>query len=97
MIIIALAVVWKRSRGLWRTFYGSLLCLFVLIAAGNLMLSVAIDHGEYPSSLSPADRESAQVIQQQVHRAQAAVNSLRNTLRNADAPHPTPVGERGDS
>jgi signal transduction histidine kinase len=257
MIIIGLAVVWKRSRGLWHTFYGSFLCLFVLIAAGNLMLSVAIDHGVYsagsfydtpfllslllvtvvatlgPSlqpeedrtpnreinqslwtariamlailslpvialfgsfeknlpedlsafrlrlvfggmlllsglvfwkltllarelrrlvrlsqsslenlknvqarvthsqklaalgrlaagatheisnpltailgyselltdipSLSPPDRESAQVIQQQVHRAQAAVNSLRNTLRNADAPHPTPVGERGDS
>jgi hypothetical protein len=257
MIIIGLALVWKRSRGLWRSFYGSFLCLFVLIAAGNLMLSVAIDHGVYtaggfydtpfllslllvtvvatlgPSlqpeedgtpnreinqslwtariamlailslpviallgsfekhvpeelsafrlrlvfgamlllsglvfwkltflarelrrlvrlsqsslenlknvqarvthsqklaalgrlaagatheisnpltailgyselltdipSLSPPDRASAQVIQQQVHRAQAAVNSLRSSLRNPDAPHPASVGERGDS
>jgi hypothetical protein len=32
-----------------------------------------------------------------VHRAQAAVNSLRNSLRNPDSPHPTPVVERGDS
>ena len=257
MIIIGLGVVWKRCTGLWRTFYGSFLCLFVLIAAGNLLLSVAIDHGVYqaggfydtpfllslllvtvvaafgPSlqpgedkapnreisqslwtarvamvailslpviallgsfaknlpedvavfrlrlvfgamlllsglvfwkltllarelrrlvrlsraslenlksvqaqvthsqklaalgrlaagatheisnpltailgyselltdipSLSPPDRESAQIIQKQVHRAQAAVNSLRNSLRNPDSPHPTPVLERGDS
>jgi signal transduction histidine kinase len=48
-------------------------------------------------SLSPPDRESAQIIQKQVHQAQAAVNSLRNSLRNPDAPHPTPVLERGDS
>ena len=257
MIIIGLAVVWKRSRGLWRSFYGSFLCLFVLIAAGNLMLSVAIDNGVYtaggfydtpfllslllvtvvatlgPSlqpeedrtanreinqslwtariamlailslpviallgsfekhvpedlaafrlrlvfgatlllsglvfwkltflarelrrlvrlsqsslenlkkvqarvthsqklaalgrlaagatheisnpltailgyselltdipSLSPPDRVSAQVIQQQVHRAQAAVNSLRSSLRNPDTPQPATVGERTDS
>jgi hypothetical protein len=257
MIITGLAVVWKRTRGLWRTFYGSFLCLFVLIAAGNLLLSVAIDHGDYHSggyydtpfllslllvtmvasfgpslqpgedktpnreinqslwtariamvailslpviallgsfeknvpedvaefrlrlvfgamlllsglvfwkltllarelrrlvrlsqaslenlksvqarvthsqklaalgrlaagatheisnpltailgyselltdipSLSPPDRESAQIIQKQVHCAQAAVNSLRNSLRNPDSPHPTPMGERGDS
>jgi signal transduction histidine kinase len=32
-------------------------------------------------SLSAADRENAQVIQQQVHRAQSAVNSLRDSLR----------------
>jgi len=257
MIIIGLAVVWKRSHGLWRGFYGSFVCLFVLIAAGNLTLNVAIDHGVYYSSsyydtpfllslllitvvatfgpslqpeedrtanreinqslwtariamlailslpviallgsfekhvpedlaafrlrlvfgamlllsglvfwkltflarelrrlvrlsqsslenlknvqarvthsqklaalgrlaagatheisnpltailgyselltdipsLSPPDRVSAQVIQQQVRRAQAAVNSLRSALRNPDAPHPAPVGERGDS
>jgi signal transduction histidine kinase len=37
-------------------------------------------------SLTPADRASAQLIQQQVHRAQDAVNSLRNSLRqNAPA------------
>jgi hypothetical protein len=47
MIITGLAVVWKRSAGLWRTFYGSFICLFVLIAAGNLLLSVAIDRGVY--------------------------------------------------
>jgi hypothetical protein len=257
MIIMGLAVVWKHSRGLWRTFYGSFVCLFVLIAVGNLMLSVAIDHGVYYSSsfydtpfllslllitvvaalgpslepeedktpnreinqslwtariamvailslpviallgsfeknvpeavaafrlrmvfgamlllsglvfwkltllarelrrlvrlsqaslenlknvqarvtqsqklaalgrlaagatheisnpltailgyselltdipsLSPPDRESAQIIQKQVHRAQAAVNSLRNTLRNPDSPHPIPVREQVDS
>jgi hypothetical protein len=47
MIIIGLTVVWRRSAGPWRTFYGSLICLFVLFATGNLMLSVAIDHGVY--------------------------------------------------
>jgi signal transduction histidine kinase len=49
MIIIGLAVVWKRSRGLWRTFYGSFICLFVLIAVANLLLGVAIDRGVYYS------------------------------------------------
>jgi hypothetical protein len=49
MIIIGLAVVWKRSRGLWRTFYGSYICLFVLIASANLLQSVAIDRGTYYS------------------------------------------------
>lgn len=47
MIIIGLAVVWKRSNGLWRMFYGSFICLFMLIAAANLLLNVAIDHGVY--------------------------------------------------
>ena len=37
-------------------------------------------------TLAPDDRESAQIIQQQVHRAQAAVNSLRNTLRTPPSP-----------
>lgn len=257
MIIIGLAVVWKRSKGLWRTFYGSFICLFVLIAVANLLQSVAIDSGVYYSgsfydtpflislllvtvvatfgpslqpeedktanreinqslwtariamvailslpvialvgsfeknvpedvnafrlrlvfvamlllsglvfwkltflarelrrlirlsqaslenlksvqarvahsqklaalgrlaagatheisnpltailgyselltdipSLSPPDRESAQIIQKQVHRAQAAVNSLRDSLRNPDSLHPNPLGERGDS
>jgi len=32
-------------------------------------------------SLTPGDRANAQLIQQQVHRAQEAVNSLRDTLR----------------
>jgi signal transduction histidine kinase len=47
MIIVGLAVVWKRSGGLWRTFYGSFICLFVLIAGANLLQSVAIDRGTY--------------------------------------------------
>jgi hypothetical protein len=34
-------------------------------------------------SLSPEDRASALLIQQQVHQAQAAVNSLRNTVRQS--------------
>jgi His Kinase A (phospho-acceptor) domain len=257
MIIIGLGVIWKRSTGLWRTFYGSSICLFVLIAGGDLLLEVTIDHGVYYSgsfydtpfllslllvtvvatfgpslqpredkapnrdisqslwtariamvailslpviallgsfaknlpedvavfrlrlvfgamlllsslvfwkltllarelrrlvrlsqaslenlksvqarvthsqklaalgrlaagatheisnpltailgyselltdipSLSPPDRESAQIIQKQVHRAQAAVNSLRNSLRNPDSTHASPVVERGDS
>jgi signal transduction histidine kinase len=49
MIIIGLAVVWKRSSGLWRTFYGSFICLFALIAVANLLLSLAIDHAVYYS------------------------------------------------
>ena len=257
MIIAGLAVVWKRGIGLWRIFYGSFICLFVLIAGANLLQSVTIDRGTYYSggffdtpflvsllmvtmvasfgpslqpgedktpnreinqslwtariamvailslpviallgsfeknvpadvaafrlqmvfgamlllsglvfwkltllarelrrlvrlsqtslenlksvqarithsqklaalgrlaagatheisnpltailgyselladipSLSPPDRESAQVIQQQVHRAQAAVNSLRNSLRNPDSTHPTRVGEPKNS
>jgi hypothetical protein len=47
MIIIGLAVVWKRTSGLWRTFYGSFICLFVLIAGANLLQNVAIDRGAY--------------------------------------------------
>jgi signal transduction histidine kinase len=37
-------------------------------------------------SLSPEDRANAQLIQQQVHRAQAAVNSLRHSLRQNSSP-----------
>jgi signal transduction histidine kinase len=48
-------------------------------------------------SLTPSDRASALVIQQQVHGAQAAVNSLRNSLRNPDSRHATPVIEPADS
>lgn len=48
-------------------------------------------------SLSHPDRESAQLIRQQVHRAQAAVTSLRNTLRNPDSLHPNGVGKPVDS
>lgn len=48
-------------------------------------------------SLSPSDRESAQAIQKQVHRAQAAVNGLRDSLRNPDSSHPIPAGKPADS
>lgn len=37
-------------------------------------------------TLTPDDRASAQLIQQQVHQAQAAVNSLRNSLRQGHTP-----------
>jgi signal transduction histidine kinase len=37
-------------------------------------------------SLSPEDRANAQLIQQQVHHAQAAVNSLRDSLRQNPSP-----------
>jgi len=47
-------------------------------------------------SLSPADRESAQIIQQQVHRAQAAVNSLRNSLRNPSPSLPMAIDKKPD-
>jgi hypothetical protein len=40
--------------------------------------------------LSPEDRASAQLIQQQVHQAQAAVNSLRNTV-SQNSPSNPPV------
>jgi len=48
-------------------------------------------------SLSPPDRQSAQNIQRQVHHAQAAVNSLRNSLRNPDSPLPISADERANS
>lgn len=46
-IILALAVLCFRNSGLWRSFYLQLLAAFVFIAAGNLLLSVAIDSGKY--------------------------------------------------
>jgi len=45
-------------------------------------------------SLSPEDRASAQLIQQQVHRAQAAVISLRNTLRQNPSPSPLLIDKK---
>jgi signal transduction histidine kinase len=50
MIIFGLAVVWKRSSGLWRHFYASFIFTFILIAGGNLLLSVAIDKNIYYAS-----------------------------------------------
>jgi signal transduction histidine kinase len=43
--------------------------------------------GDIPS-LSASDRENAQIIQQQVHKAQSAVNSLRSSLRGPVQLHP---------
>jgi hypothetical protein len=37
-------------------------------------------------ALSPEDRDNAKTIHQQVHHAQAAVNSLRDTLRRSSSP-----------
>lgn len=48
-------------------------------------------------SLSPEDRESAQLIQQQVHRAQSAVNSLRSSLRAPSPTLPNPVDKKPDA
>jgi len=48
-------------------------------------------------ALSPPHRESAQNIQQQVRRAQGAVDSLRNSLRNPDSAHPIPEAQPVDS
>ena len=48
-------------------------------------------------SLSPADRQSAETIQKQVYRAQAAVNGLRDSLRNPESLHPIPTGKPADS
>jgi signal transduction histidine kinase len=50
VILLGLAVVWKRATGLWRHFYASFIFAFILIAAGNLLLSVAIDKGLYYAS-----------------------------------------------
>jgi len=50
VIIGGLLVVWKRSSGLWRIFYATFIATFGLIAAGNLLLSVAIDKGLYYAS-----------------------------------------------
>jgi len=47
-------------------------------------------------SLSPADRQSAETIQKQVYRAQAAVNGLRDSLRNPESLHPIPTGKPTD-
>jgi len=49
------------------------------------------------STLTPPDRESAQIIQLQVHRAQAAVNGLRQSLRNPDSAHRNPDAKPADS
>jgi len=47
VIVAALIVLSVRKRGAWRMFYLQMVVAFVLIAGGNLMLSVAIDSGSY--------------------------------------------------
>jgi signal transduction histidine kinase len=49
VIVGVLIVLSLRKRGAWRKFYLLLVVAFVLIAGGNLMLSVAIDGGTYYS------------------------------------------------
>ena len=46
-IIASLAVLWGRSEGSWRRFYGHLLIAFTLIAGGDLLVNVTIDRGIY--------------------------------------------------
>jgi hypothetical protein len=46
-LILALAFLLVRNRGCWRPFYSHLLVAFVLMAGGNLLLSVSIDKGLY--------------------------------------------------
>jgi signal transduction histidine kinase len=48
-------------------------------------------------SLSPEDRAQAHLIQQQVHRAQAAVTSLRNSLRQSSSPAPVLIDKKPSS
>jgi hypothetical protein len=47
VLITALGFLCWRNPGRWRSFYGHFIFAFVLIAAGNLLLSVAIDRGVY--------------------------------------------------
>jgi signal transduction histidine kinase len=47
VIILALAVLAARNKAPWRGIYLQLLVAFVFIAAGNMVLSVAIDTGRY--------------------------------------------------
>lgn len=46
-ILSALAVLWSRNTGLWRSFYLNLFVVFTLLASGNLLLSIAIDQSFY--------------------------------------------------
>jgi hypothetical protein len=48
-IVAAAAILALRKRGMWRQFYALLTAAFALIAAGNLLLSIAIDRGWYYS------------------------------------------------
>jgi signal transduction histidine kinase len=45
-------------------------------------------------SLTPEDRANAQLVQQQVHRAQAAVTSLRDSLRQNSSSIPLLIDKK---
>jgi hypothetical protein len=47
VIIVSLIVLSARTAAMWRGFYLLLVAAFVLIATGNLLLSMAIDRGTY--------------------------------------------------
>jgi His Kinase A (phospho-acceptor) domain len=47
VIILALVILCARNSSPWRGFYAHMLAAFVLIAAGNMILNVAIDTGKY--------------------------------------------------
>jgi phospho-acceptor domain-containing protein len=47
VIIIALAILSYRNAAPWRAFYFQVCVTFILIAGGNLLLSVAVDSGWY--------------------------------------------------
>ena len=49
VIIVALAFLAARKDATWWRFYQQLMLAFILIAGGNLLLSVAIDRGWYYS------------------------------------------------
>jgi len=49
VLVLALALLLVRHKGSWRPFYSQLVIAFVLIAGGNLLLSVSIDRGLYYS------------------------------------------------
>ncbi len=49
VLVLALGILLVRNRGSWRPFYSHLLVAFVLIAGGNLLLSISIDKGFYYS------------------------------------------------
>src|SRR5664279_4609422 len=47
VLIAALLTLLLRKQGTWRVFYSHFLFALVLIAGGNLLLNVSIDHGTY--------------------------------------------------
>jgi hypothetical protein len=46
-VLFALAVLYLKSSGSWRSFYRQFFCAFVVFAAGSLLQNVVIDRGVY--------------------------------------------------